>query len=716
MNLSEALDAALPELPKTRLSRSRPPQLDPDLIVREDVLDGEPVVGVMQRNDRKFFRLSPAQWDLALLFDGTRSYEEIASVHCAQTGETIEISDLRAFAASLDEGGMLYKSPQEKNLALSQKLRAQRGRRSERKSKFNLAHMTFSGWDPDQYLGRLDSAIGRFVYSPWCLLSVVMLFAFEAAVFISQWSVMGPDMVLYYNFSHKTFQDFVQFYLLFLALGFIHETAHGLTCKHYGGQVHSMGLMFIYLMPAFYVDVTEIWVAATKMQRLATIIAGIWIELVVCGFALIVWTNTLPGQWLHDFAYQVILITGLAVIFMNLNPLIKLDGYYFLTELIEMPDLKEQSTAFLSGWFQSRILRLPVETPVVPRRRAPFFILYAIVSGIYSYTLLFFVIRLSYNIGSKLVAELALIPSGALAYLMFRSRLRALRNVTGRVWERAFGTDRPGHRKRMGVAAAVVVLLFVPLMRDRENAYFVIEPMRMETLHAAVPGRVNAVLIKEGETVRAGQPLLRMSSDLAASMGSAAGAQTGNARFRAVSAELHGESIGAAAAEQRASVRSTGMAQEAQSSLEITAPADGTLLTPNPGSLLDQDVGTGQALLEVADAGPRMVRVYIPVSTLDRIPANAEVALALPDKFSVVRMRLAAPAADAENLPAGLVASQDYKGIKMPVFYCSRMALPAAAGELLPGTSGKAKIFGKRRSIAGRFATAAVNLLKAHVW
>ena len=70
---------------------------------------------------------------------------------------------------------------------------------------------------------------------------------------------------------------------------------------------------------------------------------------------------------------------------INLNPLIKLDGYYFLTELIGIPDLKERSTAFLSGWFQSRVLRLPVETPVVARKRAPFFILYAIVSGVYSY-------------------------------------------------------------------------------------------------------------------------------------------------------------------------------------------------------------------------------------------------------------------------------------------------------------------------------------------
>ena len=128
-----------------------------------------------------------------------------------------------------------------------------------------------------------------------------------------------------------------------------------------------MGFMFLYLAPCFYCDVTEIWISASKLQRMATIIAGIWIELVVCGFAMIVWLNTPAGAWLHDLAYQLILITGIAVVILNLNPLIKLDGYYLLTEVIGIPDLKERSTAFLSGWFQSRVLRLPVETIVIPR-------------------------------------------------------------------------------------------------------------------------------------------------------------------------------------------------------------------------------------------------------------------------------------------------------------------------------------------------------------
>ncbi len=714
MNLSEALDAALPEIPQSRLARSRPPCLDPDLIIREEVLDGEPIVGVFQRGKANYFRLSPAQWELAQFFDGVRSFDEIAERYTSEKGVPVESAEVRAFAENLDEAEFWYKTPQEKNLALSEKLVAQRGRRG--RSKIDLAHIRFSAWDPDRYFNWLDGAIGKYLYNRWFGVAVLMLFIFEAAVFVSRWSILGPDTVLYFNFTRKSFLEFAQFWMLFLVLGFLHESSHGLTCKHFGGQVHSMGLMFIYLTPCFYVDVTEIWISATKLQRLATIIAGIGIEMILCGLAMVVWVNTRTGQWLHDFAYQIVLLTGILVVAINLNPLIKLDGYYFFTELIEIPELKERSTAFLSGWFQSRVLGFSVETPIVPRKRAPFFVLYALASGAYSYTLLFFVVRFSYNIASHWLAEFALIPSAALAFVIFRSRLRALRRVASQFWQQKQTSSlhwRPVHVIAFAVLAAI---LFLPIWRDRIDAFYVIEPMHSHSLHAALEGRVNEVLVREGERVRAGQPLLRMSSPTAASLQSSAAAQTSSARFQAFNAQLQGQSISTAAAEQSGAARFAGLAHDAQDSLVIAAPAEGTIITQNPAQLLDQDVGAGQPLLDLAETGPRIARIFIPASALDRIPADAEVAFALPGEFSVLRTTLPRPGGDAVTLPPGLVAHQDYKGIQMAVYYRSRLMLPADEGHPLFGAAGQAKIFGVRRSLAERALFISLNVIKAHVW
>jgi putative peptide zinc metalloprotease protein len=713
MNLSEALDAALPEVPKARFARNSCPRLDPDLIVREDTLDGEPVFGVLQRGRANFFRFQPAQWKLAQLFDGVRSFDEISSLYTAETGTYVAPEDVRFFAENMEENDFWFRTPQEKNLALSEKLMAQRGRRAQRKSKINIAHITFSAWDPDRYLTWLDRCTGRFIFSRWSVIAAVLLFLFEAAVFIAKWKLLGPDIKLYYTFTQKTVLDIVEFWVLLLALGFIHESAHGLTCKHYGGEVHSMGLMFLYLTPAFYVDVTETWISATKVQRLATIIAGIWIEMVVCGIAMIVWTNTQPGLWIHDFTYKIILITGVAVIVMNLNPLIKLDGYYFFTEFIGIPDLKERSTAFLSAWCQSRIMRLPIETPVVHKKRIPLFVLYALVSGAYSYLLLFVVVRLSYNIASHWLAEFALIPAGALAFVLFRSRLRSLRDLAARTWKINVAERRwrPWH---IVAAAAILALFFLPLWRDREDAVFLVEPSHSATIHAALTGRVTAILVKEGDQVTAGQPLLAMSSPSAASMRSASDSQTSSAKFQAFSAELGGASIGVGAARQTAAIHSGRLADEAQNSLILAAPINGIVLTENPGALLDQDTASGQSLLRIAESGPPIVRIFVPIFALDRIPTDAEVALIPPGHFSPIRMTLA-PLEGEVNLPPGLVARQDYKGIELPAFYSTRMQLPSA--DTLPlGTAGTARIFGVRRSLFGRFVSITLNLVRAHVW
>lgn len=716
MNLSEAFDAALPELPKARLSRRHPPRLDPELIVREDVLDGEPSIGVYQRSKANFFRLSPAQWELAQLYDGVRNYEEIAEIYTERAHIQLDADDARAFADNMESNDFWYKTSQEKNIALNEKLQAQRKRLAQRRSRISLAHISFSAWDPDRYLTMLDNKLGSFIYSPWCVLAVVLLFLFEIAVFTVKWSVIGPDIPLYYNFAHKGFGDLAEFWVLFLIIGFIHETAHGLTCKHYGGEVHSMGLMFLYLTPAFYVDVTESWVSANRPQRLATIIAGIWIEMVLCGIAIVIWTSTLPGDWMHDFCYKIILLTGLAVVVINMNPLIKLDGYYFLTESIGIPDLKERATGFLIGWVQRYIFGMPVDVPIVARRRLPLFISYALLSGAYSYVLLFAVIQLSYNVGYRWLGEFALLPAGAMCYAIFRSRIRSLsvfakdfvraRRDAGQRW-------RPWH---FAAGAALLVLLFVPLWRDRESAYYVIEPGRSVTLHAVANGRVEKVLVVEGARVQEGQELVILNSDDAASLQASSIAQTANAHFQQFDAEVRRQGVAGAAAEIAGADRAAELSSEVDRELILRAPWSGVVTTSGLGSLQGRLIGSGVAILSIADDHDLKTRLYIPAVALARIAIPADVSLMPPGRFRAVHAHIEAIDGEAVNLPPGLVAEQQYKGIEMPTYYSARMGLSDSEGRLVMGMSGEAIVFGRRRSIAQRVGASFWSMLRAHLW
>lgn len=717
MNLSEALDAALPEIPRSQISRKRPPMLDPELIVREDILDGEPLVVVYQRSTTNVFRFPPIQWKLVQLFDGKRTYEDIAEEYSAITRSTVTSEDIRAVTAGLDEANFWYRTPQEKNIALNEKLQAQRCRRSEKKAGSSLAHISFSAWDPDRYLTRLDEAIGKYIYSRWFTAFVVSLFIFEAVIFIAKWNVLGHDIPLYYTFSKKTFADIVRFWLIFLVIGFFHETSHGLTCKHFGGEVHSMGLMFLYLAPCFYVDVSACWVSATRLQRLATIIAGIWIEMVMCGVAMIIWTNTPVGEPIHDFAYEIILITGLAVIVINLNPLIKLDGYYFLTEWIGIPDLKERSTAFLSGWVQHHIFRLPVEVPIVPRRRVAFFAIYAFVSGCYSYLLLFAVVRFCFNIMAHYMAEWALLPAVALAFVIFRSRM----HIFGKFLESFYRVRQQSALwrvtpVRMAALAATAILLFVPISHVRVDAYYLVEPSDVQILRAGVPGTVRQVSVREGQWVQKGEPLAYLDSLTHASRGAAAQANLAIAEARVADSEVQHRGLGPAIAARGEAAQMHDAALTENASLNINAPFDGIVMTPAPENLAGKSVGRGEELLRVAKVNPPVIRVFVPAPELNRVHPGDLVAIDIHSTFQPVRLRLAQLDGETFALPDGILHSQQYKGFELPAFYAARIELGSPVADLRPGMAGRAKIFDTRRSVIERMIVSAHNLIRSHVW
>jgi len=295
MNLAEALNAALPDLPARKVRVSYP-KVDPGLIWQENTDDGKPVIVAMIRGRDSFFRFPPEQWNIIELFDGTRSWEDVAALHAELYGTRFDPDDLREFTSSLDAVNFWYRTPLEKTIALQQKLEEGRHQHAHKKSKWgDVAHMQFSAWDPDRYFNRIYPRL-KWLYSRWFGVVCLVLFGFMIYVFAANWGQIAQDSLLFYNFTQKTAADLAEFWLLFLILAFFHESAHGLTCKHYGGQVHAMGFHLIYLTPAFFVDVSEAFVYAGRWQRFLIILAGIGVEMIFCAVATVVWWGTPPRK------------------------------------------------------------------------------------------------------------------------------------------------------------------------------------------------------------------------------------------------------------------------------------------------------------------------------------------------------------------------------------------------------------------------------------
>lgn len=722
MNLVEALNVALPELP-TKTARKGAPRLDPRVLAREHLEGNVPVIYAHIPGSGEYFRFSPEQWTLIELFDGLRSYEEIDAAYLERTGVSLTADWIRNYARDLEFTGFWYKTPQERNDEVMRKLaEARHFGISRHFTVISITDIRFPAWDPDRYLARMERAL-RFAYSSWFTALSLALFAFMIYVFVDRWSEIGRDTLEFYNFTHKGFGDIAQFWVMFLVLVFCHETAHGVTCKHFGGGVHQMGFNLVFLEPCFYVDVSELWVYATRWQRVAAMLAGLWVELIFCALATVVWWGTAPGTGAHEYAYEVMLLTGVGSVLINLNPLIKLDGYYILTEILRIPDLKEQSTSLVTSWVKRNIFRLPVVAEYVPHRRRWLYVPYAVLSGIYSYGLLFFVIQFARNVFRGYSPEWAFVPALLLAYFIFRSRIRALVGFMKIVY-----LDKRelllSARHSPGVAALAVVavlLLFAPFWHDSVDGRFLLEPAKHAVVRAYVPGVVEQTSAEEGQPVSAGVTLVQLRSLAMETQAEGALADLQVAAARSTQAQLRYTGVAFAQHEQEQLAERSRIMNEERTQLSLVSPIDGVVLTPRVSDLVGSYLPAGTTVLEVADLSSMKARISVSEVELRKIREGANARVYVDALHRSVPGQVSSVGPAATDVEEGVISQQAYKGMLLPHYYAATVLLANPDGALRIGMSGTARIYAdrtwrERRSMAGFAGEHLRNFMEQKVW
>jgi putative peptide zinc metalloprotease protein len=717
MNLTRALDVALPEIPARTLSQ-RLPRLDPGATFREHLEDGERVVRAYIPSSGYMFKLSPAQWALAQLFDGARSYSEIAELHSQQTGEFYDEQAIFEFSSELETAGFWYRTPQEKNVLLLLQSKEERRKNLKAKNRYSdLSIIIFPAFNPDRWLTKLHAKT-RFIYTRWFTVLTVLAFLFTAGLTVSHWSEIGRDTAQFYNFTEKTFADIVVLYALGMFVVAVHEYAHAHACKHAGGRVPAMGFALIFLTPAFYTDTTEGAVMGTRSQRLVISLAGIWAELMVCSIATPVWWLTEPGTVIHEGAYFLMMLTGIVSLIVNWNPLMKLDGYHMLCEIIGIAELKEDSTAFLSAWVRRHVWRLPVEVPYVPKGRRPGFAIYALLSGAYSYTVLYIVARFAGNVSRNFSPEWAFIPEYGVALLVFKSRIRLLVNFMKLVYLDKKDRVRAwlGSHRAILTAAAAIALLLLPVWHQSTSASFVLEPANRAVVRSPVPGLVEGIFVKEGMLVSAGQTLaklrnLPMQSDVAEAQ-----AQYVVAADRATLAAMRYENYGSALNERQRLAAHSEQLKLKSANLQITSPIAGVVLTPRLQDRVGSYLTAGTELLEVADLTTLRARIYVSEYDMHKVHQGASAKLQAEGVPAVWESRAAAITPVSHTGDATLIDQTKFKGLNPPQFYLVELQVSDAGAQLKPGMTGVARVYGKRMSLAGLGLETLRILLGRKIW
>lgn len=283
----------------------------------------------------------------------------------------------------------------------------------------------------------------------------------------------------------------------------LHEFSHGLTCKHYGGKIPELGfLLILFFMPALYVDVSDAWLFRTRAQRMIVGLAGPMHDLLACASGILIWRVLPPGPW--DAVLFMIVVAAGASLIMNMNPLLRLDGYYILSDISGISNLRQAAL----GAFASAIARMRGRAvrSTVSGRTAVFLAIYGALSLAYISLVMFLLMRLVTGTSTKVAGVWGpVFVVAALGYFLRKplGRLgRAIgRGLTGMTWKGAV-------KLAVGVAA-IVAAAAIPWPLKVQGPVE-IKALERASVRPEVSGQLSEVLVREGETVQAGDVVARL--------------------------------------------------------------------------------------------------------------------------------------------------------------------------------------------------------------
>jgi putative peptide zinc metalloprotease protein len=580
------------------------PRLRKDLIIVEQTYRGEQSFIVKDPTTRKYYRFRPAEVAVMRSLDGERTPAEAAE---ALLDEGIKVSPtaIGRFAEKLKSMGLCERTLGETSVLLMERLRAQRrARLRTRRLQGDILRLRWSFGDPDELMNRTLPYL-RFCFTRGFVIASVALFLVYFVVLALKWPEFVRAMGNVYTLQ-ASLGDYVMLYIAATVIIAMHELAHGFTCKYYGGEVHEIGAMMFYFDIAFFCNVNDAWTFPDLKSRLWVTAAGSWIEMVVASIAAIIWWVTEPGTFISNAALAVFLIGGFAAVLINLNPLIPLDGYYALSDWLEVPNLRRRAFGHLTWLFKTKGLGLEVPMPPADEREQRIFFLYGTLAAAYTGMIFCVVAAIAYGWISRFFGALGLIALLLVAWVATRSLRRDLRRSASDAWRETrakWAASGRLARIRNGLATLAVVFAvagFVPWPITVDGP-FVVSSAASGILAAPDSGVVVDVMIGEGSPVAAGKALvvirnLELERDLAAT--SLAVDSLGLLAARARAKGDEGVAARITAQAQAEGARLAGMRERVRS-LVIRAPVAGVVASPRPDTLLGRTVSVGDTLLRL---------------------------------------------------------------------------------------------------------------------
>ncbi len=498
-----------PALPAGQAADHLKPKLRRDLIVVPQFYEGMTHYVVKEPIAQKFFRFKIEEYFLLQQFDGVKTLTDIKKEFEKQyRPQTITIEDLLRFVSQLHEAGLVQIETAEQAKALITRRRKNQWKRI---GQFfaNILYIKIPIVDPERLLTWMYPYF-RWIYTrTFVVISLCMMLAALTSV-IANWSSFTANLPTWDSFFN--WHTILYFYVSLAVVKVIHEFGHGLTAKHFGGEVHEMGMLFLVLTPALYCDVTDSWMLPSKWKRIWISAAGIYVECFLASIATFIWWNTEPGV-LKSLMLATMFICSVNTVLFNANPLLRYDGYYVMSDWLEIPNLRIKSSQFFNNLFQEKVLGLEVPPQhYLPKARRSLFVTYAIASYLYRWVVTFSILFFLYQFLKpyKLGSISALLAIASMAPLLGMPIFQMFKFV-----------GQPGRMRKVkkaraaaciaGFLAVLVGILLIPTPLQISGP-FVVAAANPAPVYAEVPGQVVRFYVRDGQMVNQGDPIAELSN------------------------------------------------------------------------------------------------------------------------------------------------------------------------------------------------------------
>ena len=470
----------------------------PDLVIKRIDYLGVGYWVVKDPAGLKYFRLQQEQYEVLKLLDGERSLEQLRDEMLKiMPTVRLQLSDIQHLITDLHEKGLVYANREGQGAALIKK------HTEEKKKKFfntlrSLLYMRLPGWDPVVVLD-LIYPFFRWMYTWWGV-------ALWCVVVFSSWVLLGVQ----FDSFRQELPGFQQFFgwpnLLYLWVTLaiakiIHEFGHGLSCKHFGGECHEMGLMLLVFSPCLYCDVSDSWMLKNKWARIMIGAAGMYIEILLSAFAIFVWWYTEQGL-LHNLALNIFFVTTITTVIFNANPLMRFDGYYMMSDFLEIPNLRPKADKLLRETFAWWCLGIESKPdPFMPETGRAWFVTFAVAAGIYRWfivvaiTLFLYTVLKPYGLQS-IGATLAVISVGTIVGNMAFNLYKMI----------SAPRIEPMSKPKIAITLTcffllVAAVLSIPVPLHIEATY-IIEPLNVRHVITQTAGEVQDLPVEPGAWVK----------------------------------------------------------------------------------------------------------------------------------------------------------------------------------------------------------------------